>query len=101
MTRAFASLLVLIATIPALAQLPSPELPRVYIDTRWSPPNGGKTFHPHNADEFQHSLIDSNPGDIIVLDAGTTYAGSFTAPAKSNPEHKWIYIQSSELPAGN
>ncbi len=94
-------LLFLLAAIPAVAQMPAPELPRVYIDTHWTPPTGGKTFHPHTSDEFQRVLDDSNPGDVIVLDAGVTYAGSFSAPAKSNPEHKWIYVQGSELPAVN
>jgi hypothetical protein len=43
------------------------------------------------------------PGDTIVLDAGVTYNGYFTLPAKSNPNGKWIYIISSaiaNLPAG-
>ena len=81
------------------AQLPTTELPRVYIDTHWSAPTGGRTFRPHNADEFQNALNDSAPGDTIILDAGATYAGAFTVGAKSNPEQKWIYVQGSELPA--
>src|SRR5664279_6111773 len=92
-----AALLVLTST-PALAQLPSPELPRVYIDTHWAQPTDGKTWRTHTADEFQHALNGSNPGDIIILDAGATYAGSFTVPAKANLEHKWIYIQGADLP---
>ena len=55
-------------------------------------------MHPQTADESQKALKDFQPGDTIVLDAGKTYAGSFTAPVKSNPEHIWIYIQSSKLP---
>jgi hypothetical protein len=81
----------------ALAQTPSPELPRIYIDTHWAPPASGRIWHAHTADEFQNALRDSAPGDTIVLDAGGSYQGSFTAPAKSNPEHKWIYVQGSEL----
>jgi hypothetical protein len=69
----------------------------VYIDTTWALPAGGKNFRPHTADEFQHALNDVSPGDVITLDPGVTYAGSFTVPAKSNPEHKWIYIEGSEL----
>jgi hypothetical protein len=91
--------LLLLAAVPGLAQLPAPELPRTYIDTKWSPPAGGRTFRPHTADEFQRALNESNPGDIVILEAGATYPGTFTAPAKSNPQHKWIYIQGSELPA--
>jgi hypothetical protein len=94
-------LLLLLAAVPGFAQLPAPELPRIYIDTEWSPPSGGKTLRPHTSDEFQRALNGSNPGDIIMLDAGATYSGAFTAPAKANPQHKWIYIQGSELPAVN
>ena len=37
----------------------------------------------------------STPGDVIVLDAGTTYSGNFQLPAKINPNNKWIYVQTS------
>jgi hypothetical protein len=47
---------------------------------------------------LQRALNGSAPGDIVVLDAGATYQGSFTVPIKSNPEHKWIYVQGAELP---
>ena len=91
----------LLAAIPAFAQLPTPELPRVFIDTHWAPPGAGKTFRPHTSDEFQRALNDSTPGDLIILDAAVIYAGAFTAPAKSNPEHKWTYIRGAELPTVN
>ena len=81
-----------------LAQQPTAELPRVYIDTQWSPPTGGRALRPHTASELQRAFNDASPGDIIELDAGATYAGSFTIPAKSNPEHKWIYVEGPELP---
>jgi len=32
-----------------------------------------------------------------MLDAGASYQGSFTASAKANPEHKWIYVESSAV----
>ena len=84
-SQLLACLLVAFAAI-AFGQMPAPELPRVYIDTHWDPPSGGKTWRAHEADEFQRALNQSNPGDAIVLDAGTTYRGSFTVPAKPNPE---------------
>jgi hypothetical protein len=46
-------------------------------------------------------LNGAQPGDIIVLEAGATYVGSFTLPVKSGAEY--ITIQSSraaELPEG-
>ncbi len=81
----------------ATAEMPVPALPQVYVDTRWNPPVGGNTWRAHTPQEFQHALDASSPGDTITLDAGATYEGNFTVPAKSNPNHKWIYIESSEL----
>lgn len=93
----FAIMVILTLGTSISAQVPSPELPRVYIDTHWAPPSGGKTWRAHTADEFQQALDGSNSGDIIVLDAGASYQGSFTIRAKPNPDHKWIYIEGSEL----
>lgn len=91
--------LLILLELSAVAQLPSAELPRVYVDTKWAPSSGGRNFQPHTADEFQRALNEAIPGDVITLDTGATYAGSFTLPAKPNPDHKWIYIQAAELPA--
>ena len=86
----------------AWAQKPVAELPRVHVDTNWSEPTGGKTWTVHSVADFTNSLEKSSPGDVIVLDAGRVYAGNFTIPAKSNPNKKWIYVNSSgynKLPA--
>src|SRR5271170_2676215 len=99
MRRCLAVLVLLAGVTHAFAQPPTPELPRVYVDTHWAPPAGGKTWRVHTADEFQRALDGSAPGDTIALDAGATYGGSFTASAKTNPEHKWIYVESSQLAA--
>lgn len=66
--------------------------------TTYSLPTGGKTWSPINTvADFTNALAQSNPGDVIVLTAGTTYStnGQFLMPAKSNPNNKWIYIISS------
>jgi hypothetical protein len=76
-----------------------PELPRVFLNTKWDPPTSGRTWRSHSAGEFQQALDGATPGDTIILDAGTKYQGSFTAPAKLNPDHEWIYVVSSELAA--
>ena len=96
------ALLVTAMTAVALAQKPQATLPRVYIDTTWNPPVGGTTWAAHTAAQFSSALTAAAPGDIIVLDAGTIYSGNFNLPAKSNPNQKWIYIESSaysSLPA--
>ena len=83
----------------AFAQKPVAELPRTYIDTTWSQPTGGTTWAVHTSAQFVSALTVSQPGDVIVLDAGVTYGGAFILPAKSNPSKKWIYIISSQLAA--
>lgn len=64
--------------------------------TRWgAPPNPLITTNV----QFTSTLNSSQPGDTIVLQAGTIYStgGPFTLPARANPSHKWTYIVSSNL----
>src|ERR1017187_4443579 len=99
-----AALVVTGFTAVAPAQKPQATLPQVYIDTTWNPPVGGTTWAAHTAAQFTSALTASVPGDVIVLDAGVSYAGSFRIPAKVNPNQQWIYVVSSNLvnlPAGN
>jgi len=88
---------VLVLGAVASAQRPIAELPRVYVDTAWNAPKGGTIWQTHTAKELSKALSESIPGDIIVLDAGVTYTGNFTLPAKLNPQNKWIYVISSSL----
>ncbi len=89
--------ILLFATI-GVAQLPPvPQPPRVYIDTTWNSPVGGTVWRAHNSTDFGNALASANPGDTIILDAGVTYVGNFTLPAKANPGGVWTYIQSSAL----
>ena len=71
-----------------------PALPQILINTKYDPPANGKLFSVKNATEFQSALKNSNPGDIIELQAGTTFQGPFTLPYKTNGSD-WIYIRSS------
>jgi hypothetical protein len=81
----------------AAAQMPTPALPKASVNTTYTAPVGGKTWQPHNSADLRTVLTESQPGDMIILDANTTYEGSFTLPAKVNPDHKWIYLVSSQL----
>ncbi len=102
LSQTLGAVLIFLVT-PALGQKPIPELPRVYIDTTWTQPQGGTTWRAHSAAELSTALAKSAPGDVILLDAGTTYVGNFVLPAKENPRKEWIYIESStlaKLPAG-
>ena len=79
------------------AQKPVAELPRVYLDTTWTEISGGTNRAVHTGEQLSKALVDSAPGDVIVLDAGGAYTGNFLLPAKSNPNNKWIYVISSNL----
>ncbi len=70
-----------------------PELPRVYLDTTYAPPVGGQVRTVNAGDNLQSVLNVAQPGDIIVLQAGATFTGNFTMPAKAGGGS--IYIQSS------
>lgn len=81
----------------AVAQKPQAAPPQVYLNTTYNLPTGGTTWAAHTASSFASALTSSQPGDVIVLDAGVTYSGNFVLPAKANSNHKWIYIISSGL----
>ncbi len=102
MRKDFVFVFLLLFTVVGVAQPPIPQLPQTYLDTTFNPPTG-VTRPVHTSTEFKNALVAANPGDTIVLDAGSTYQGNFTPPAKSNPNNKWIYIisnQLAQLPAG-
>jgi hypothetical protein len=69
-----------------------PELPRVVLDTRYLPPSG--TVRTVAAGGNLQAAIDAaQPGDILLLEAGATFTGNFTLPAKTGSE--WIVIRSA------
>lgn len=70
----------------------APELPRVYLDTTYTPPTGQTIAVPAGGD-FQAAIDQAKPGDIITLQAGATYTGNFTLPPKSG--NGWIVIRTS------
>ena len=71
-----------------------PELPRVSLDTTYTPPTGPTITVPAGGD-FQAALNAAPLNSVIVLQAGATYSGNFTLPNKTGTG--WIYIQSSAL----
>ncbi len=78
----------------------TPELPRVFLDTTYSPPTGN-TITVNAGGNLQTAINNAQPGDTIVLQAGATFTGTFTLPNKGTST-QWIYIRSSaysSLPA--
>ncbi len=69
-------------SLRALAQVQIPELPRVQLDTSFSPPTGGTTWVVHAGDDLQAAFNNDQPGDIIELEAGATFTGNFVLPKK-------------------
>jgi hypothetical protein len=69
-----------------------PELPRVSVDTRYVAPTGG-TRTVRAGDNLQATLDAARPGDVILLEAGASFVGNFTLPAKTGSG--WIVVRSS------
>jgi len=69
-----------------------PELPRVFINTTYAPPTGRTIAVPAGGD-FQAAINQAQPGETITLQAGATYRGNFTLPAKTGTG--WIVIRTS------
>ena len=70
------------------------ELPRVYLTTDYVAPTGQTLTVPAGGD-LQAALDAAGRGDEIVLEAGASYVGSFTLPAK--PGSGWIVVRSSAM----
>jgi hypothetical protein len=72
------------------------ELPRVYLQTTMADtPAPGKTISVAQGGDFQEALNSASCGDTIELQAGATFSGQFTAPAKSCDDQHWIIIRTS------
>ncbi len=72
------------------------ELPRVYIQTAMAnTPAPGTTITVNSGGDFQSALNSANCGDTITLQAGATFTGVFTFPAKA----AMTIIGSSSAPA--
>jgi hypothetical protein len=79
------------------------ELPRVYVQSRMAfTPATGAVTHLGASGDLQAALNSAKCGDTIELQAGATYPGLFTFPAKSCDDNHWIVVRTSapdsELP---
>lgn len=70
----------------------TPELPRVTLNTTYTPP-GGRVIAVNAGGDFQAALNQALPGDTITLQAGATFTGNFTLPVKTGTG--WIVIRTS------
>jgi hypothetical protein len=68
-------------SMPSTAVATEPELPRLYVNTTYVPPTG-RTLAVSTGGDFQAALNAAQLGDVITLQAGATFTGPFTLPAK-------------------
>ena len=72
------------------------ELPRVFINSAMSnTPAPGTVLTVDAGQNLQTALDNANCGDTIQLQAGTTFTGSFTLPAKKCDNQHWVIIRTS------
>lgn len=72
------------------------ELPRTYIPTSLADTaSPGKIILVNAGGDFQSALDNAGCGDKIELQAGATFSGKFTLPAKTCDGSHWITIRSS------
>jgi Putative Ig domain/Bacterial Ig-like domain (group 2) len=72
------------------------ELPRVYLQTTLADtPAPGKTISVSQSGDLQAALNNVSCGETIELQAGATFSGQFTLPAKACDDQHWIIIRTS------
>jgi len=72
------------------------ELPRIYIQSAVSnTPAPGSTTMVNSGGDLQSALNGANCGGTIQLQAGSTFTGTFTFPAKSCDADHWIIVRTS------
>ncbi len=72
------------------------QLPLIYIQSSLvDTPAPGTTIPVNAGGDFQAALNSASCGDTISLQAGATFTGTFTLPAKGCDDAHWIIIRTS------
>jgi hypothetical protein len=72
------------------------ELPRVTVPSSMSDtPTPGSLIIVNAGGDLKSALSNAQCGDVIQLQAGATFTGQFTVPAKNCDNHHWIIIRTS------
>ena len=74
-----------------------PELPRVLVDTRLPDATRGRRISVPRGGDLQRALDDARPGDVVLLEAGAEFVGSFVLRKKEGSG--WITIRTSAADA--
>ena len=91
------ALTLVVASRPTGGKFDGPaELPRIFIQSLMAntPAPGGTIVVPAGGN-LQAALNSANCGDTITLQAGATFPGIFTFPAKSCDDQHWIIVRTS------
>jgi len=82
---------------PAAGNYDGPaELPRTYVQSAMADtPVSGQTIFVNAGSNLQTAINSANCGDIVELQAGATFTGLFTLPAKACDDQHWIIIRTS------
>jgi hypothetical protein len=72
------------------------ELPRVYVQSALADtPAPGHTIHVNVGGDLRGALDNASCGDTIELQAGASFAGTFSLPAKPCDDQHWIILRTS------
>jgi hypothetical protein len=94
---ATAALSLTVATVSTTSGYDGPaELPRTLITSAMAnTPAPGASVTVNAGGDLQSALNSASCGDTIQLQAGATFSGTFTFPAKSCDDGHWILVRSS------
>jgi len=83
-----------VSSVAEAQSLNEPELPRVLLNTSF-PSVSGATINVAAGGNLQSALNTAKLGDTIVLQAGATFTGNFTLPAKTGSSY--LVIRTSNM----
>jgi hypothetical protein len=85
------------SAVPATAGVALPAPPAVLLDYPM-PVRTGRTIQVRAGGDLQAALQQATRGDEVVLDAGATFVGNFTLPAKpGTAADGWLVVRTSRL----
>src|SRR5258708_31389917 len=92
-----ASLKLMVSSSASVSGFDGPaELPRTLIQTAMvNTPAAARAVTLNAGQDLQSALDSASCGDTIQLQAGATYTGIFTFPAKSCDDNQWIVVRTS------
>ncbi len=96
-SSAHSATLALALTVSSSSGFDGPaQLPLIYIQSAMAnTPAPGSTVTVNSGGDLQSALNAANCGDTVQLQAGATFTGLFTFPAKSCDDNHWIIVRTS------